>query len=54
MHGWEDSIQMDFKKVGWEGVIWIHQAQDVNEIQTSINLCNERYELFKTDIVRKS
>jgi hypothetical protein len=25
---WEDNIQMDLKKIGWEGVNWIHLAQD--------------------------
>jgi hypothetical protein len=25
---WEDGIEMDLKDVGWEGVEWIHLAQD--------------------------
>jgi hypothetical protein len=25
---WEDNIKMDLKEVGWEGVDWIHMAQD--------------------------
>jgi hypothetical protein len=25
---WEDGIKMDLKKIGWEGVEWIHRAQD--------------------------
>jgi hypothetical protein len=25
---WEDYIRMDLREVGWEGVDWIHLAQD--------------------------
>jgi hypothetical protein len=25
---WEDNIRMDLRKTGWEGVDWIHLAQD--------------------------
>jgi hypothetical protein len=25
---WEDNIRMDITEVGWEGVDWIHLAQD--------------------------
>jgi hypothetical protein len=25
---WEDNIKMDLEEVGWEGVDWIHLAQD--------------------------
>jgi hypothetical protein len=25
---WEDNIKMDVKDIGWEGVDWIHLAQD--------------------------
>jgi len=25
---WEDNIRIDFKEIGWEGVNWIHLAQD--------------------------
>jgi hypothetical protein len=27
-HRWEDNIKMYLKKIGWQGVDWIHQAQD--------------------------
>jgi hypothetical protein len=27
-HRWEDNIRMDITDVGWEGVNWIHVAQD--------------------------
>jgi hypothetical protein len=25
---WEDNIRMDLREMGWEGVDWIHLAQD--------------------------
>jgi hypothetical protein len=25
---WEDNIDMDFYKIGWEGMDWIHLDQD--------------------------
>jgi hypothetical protein len=25
---WEDTIRMDRREIGWEGVDWIHLAQD--------------------------
>jgi hypothetical protein len=25
---WEDGIKMDLREIGWEGVEWIHLAQD--------------------------
>jgi len=25
---WEDNIEMDIKEIIWEGVDWIHMAQD--------------------------
>jgi hypothetical protein len=28
MHKWEDNIKMYFMKTGWEGVVWMHLAQD--------------------------
>jgi hypothetical protein len=27
-HRWEDNIKMDFKEIEWEGVEWIHMAED--------------------------
>jgi hypothetical protein len=27
-HRWKDQIKMDLKGIGWEGVAWIHLAQD--------------------------
>jgi hypothetical protein len=25
---WEDNIRMDLREIGWEGVDWMHLAQD--------------------------
>jgi hypothetical protein len=25
---WEDDIRMDFKEIRWEGIVWMHLAQD--------------------------
>jgi hypothetical protein len=27
-HRWEDNIRMDLREIRWEGVDWIHLAQD--------------------------
>jgi hypothetical protein len=27
-HRWEDNIRMDLREIGWEGMDWIHLAQD--------------------------
>jgi hypothetical protein len=27
-HSWEDNIKLDFKGTVWDGVDWIHLAQD--------------------------
>jgi hypothetical protein len=27
-HRWEDNIRMDLKEIGWEGVGWMHVAED--------------------------
>jgi hypothetical protein len=31
---WEDDIRMDFREIGWEGVDWMHLAQDRDQWQT--------------------
>jgi hypothetical protein len=28
---WEDNIKMDLRETGWEGVDWIHLAQDMDQ-----------------------
>jgi hypothetical protein len=27
-HRWKDGIKMDLREIGWEGVGWIHLAQE--------------------------
>jgi hypothetical protein len=34
---WEDGIKMDLRKIGWEGVEWIHQTQDRDQWQALVN-----------------
>jgi hypothetical protein len=30
LYGQEDKIKMDLNKIGWEGMDWIHLAQDMD------------------------
>jgi hypothetical protein len=34
---WEDNIGMDFREIGWEGVDWIHLAQDRDRWRALVN-----------------
>jgi hypothetical protein len=34
---WEDNIRTDLKEIGWEGVDWIHLAQDRNQRRDLMN-----------------
>jgi len=34
---WEDNIRMDVTEIGWEGVVWIHLAQNRNTWQAPVN-----------------
>jgi hypothetical protein len=34
---WEDNIRMDLKEIWWEGVDWIHLAQDRNPWRGLVN-----------------
>jgi ribosome biogenesis protein Nip4 len=34
---WEDNIRMDLRAIGWEGVDWIHLAQDRDRWQAVVN-----------------
>jgi len=34
---WEDNIKMDLEEVGWEGVDWIHLAQDRDQWRDLVN-----------------
>jgi hypothetical protein len=42
MSRWEDNIRKDIREVGWEGVHWIHLAQDRDQrravVKTVMNL----------------
>jgi len=35
--GWEDTIRMDFREIGWECVHWMHLDQDRNQWQALTN-----------------
>jgi hypothetical protein len=40
-HRWEDNTRMNVKEIAWEGVNWIHLAQDRNQwcvVNTVMNL----------------
>jgi hypothetical protein len=37
-HRWEDGIMMDIREIGWEGVNWIHVAQDKDWWQDFVNM----------------
>jgi hypothetical protein len=34
---WEENIRMDLREIGWEGVDWMHLAQDGNRWQALAN-----------------
>jgi hypothetical protein len=34
---WEDGIKMDLREIGWEGVKWIHLAQDRDPCRAVVN-----------------
>ena len=34
---WEDNIKMDTKEIGWDGVDWIHLAQDRDVRRSVVN-----------------
>jgi len=34
---WEDNIRVDLKETGWEGVEWIHLAQERNQWRAVVN-----------------
>jgi hypothetical protein len=35
---WEDNIRMDLRETGWEGVEWMHLAQDNDQWQAPMNM----------------
>jgi hypothetical protein len=34
---WKDTVKMDLKDMGWEGVNWIHLAQDRDRLRALVN-----------------
>jgi hypothetical protein len=34
---WVDNIKMDLKEIGWDGVVWIHMAQDRDQWRALVN-----------------
>jgi hypothetical protein len=34
---WEDNIRIDLREIGWEGVDWIHLAQDRDKWWAFVN-----------------
>jgi hypothetical protein len=34
---WEEHIRMDLREIGWEGVDWMHMAQDRGQWQALVN-----------------
>jgi hypothetical protein len=34
---WEHNIRMDLREIGWEGVDWIHLAQDRDQWLAAVN-----------------
>jgi len=37
-HRWEDNIRMNLMEIGWEGVDWMHLAQDRDQWQALVNM----------------
>jgi len=37
-HRWEDNIKMYLTEIGWEGVDWIHLAQDRDQWQALVDM----------------
>jgi len=34
---WQDNIRMDHRKIGWEGVDWMHMAQNRDQGRSFVN-----------------
>jgi hypothetical protein len=45
---WDNNIKMDLRKVGWEGVYWIHLAQDRDRWRGSCEHGNEPSDSIKS------
>jgi hypothetical protein len=37
-HRREDTIKMDYKEIGWQGMDWIHLPRDRNKVQAVVNM----------------
>jgi hypothetical protein len=37
-HKWEDNVRMDLREIGWEGVDWMHLAEDGDQCQDVVNV----------------
>jgi hypothetical protein len=37
MRKWEDNIRIDLMEIGWEGMNWIHLAQDRDQWRVIVN-----------------
>jgi hypothetical protein len=38
MHRWEESITLDLREIGWEGVDQMHLAQGMDQWQALVNM----------------
>jgi hypothetical protein len=37
-HRWMDNIKMDLRETGWDGMDWIHLAQDRDQWRALVNM----------------
>jgi hypothetical protein len=37
-HRWVDNIKMELTEIGWDGVDWIHMAQDRDQWRALVNM----------------
>jgi hypothetical protein len=37
MRRWEENIRLDLREIGWEGVDWMHLAQDKDQWRVLVN-----------------
>jgi hypothetical protein len=46
---WEDNIRMDVREICWEGVDWIHLAQNRDQLWAVVNTVMNRRVTLKVD-----
>jgi hypothetical protein len=34
---WDDSIRIDLREIGWEGLDWMHPARDTDQCRALVN-----------------